>query len=218
VGEADRAAECGRQYRPEDGGEDNQPGGYSAYWPDDGELSGRSGRGWPATAYNPNTQTLFLPLNEFRSNTTPTPLDPGQAYTGGGRAIFARVLVPNSDGNVGRIDAVKLTDRSTTWSFRTRAPSTGAVLPTAGGVVFAGAWDRNFRAWDDATGKVLWQIRTNNAINGFPISYSVNGKQYVAVSVGNGSTHAKSLATLTPEIVAPDGGSVLWVFALPDKK
>ncbi|HME26941.1 MAG TPA: PQQ-binding-like beta-propeller repeat protein [Acetobacteraceae bacterium] len=176
------------------------------------------GRGWPATAYNPTTQTLFLPLNEFCSNTTPTPLDPGQAYTGGGRAIFARMLVPNSDGNVGRIDAIKLTDRSTTWSFRTRAPSTGAVLPTAGGVVFAGAWDRYFRAWDDATGKVLWQIRTNNAINGFPVSYSVNGKQYVAVSVGNGSSHAKSLATLTPEITAPDGGSVLWVFALPDTK
>jgi alcohol dehydrogenase (cytochrome c) len=176
------------------------------------------GRGWPATAYNPNTQTLFLPLNEFCSNTTPTPLDPGQAYTGGGRAIFARTLVPGSDGNVGRIDAIKLTDRSTTWSFRERAPSTGAVLPTAGGVVFAGAWDRNFRAWDDATGKVLWQIRTNNAINGFPVSYSVNGKQYVAVSVGNGSSQAKSLATLTPELTVPDGGSVLWVFALPDKK
>jgi alcohol dehydrogenase (cytochrome c) len=127
-------------------------------------------------------------------------------------------LVPGSDGNVGRIDAVKLTDRSTTWSFRQRAPSTGAVLPTAGGVVFAGAWDRNFRAWDDATGKVLWQIRTNNAINGFPVSYSVNGKQYVAVSVGNGSSQAKALAALTPEIAAPDGGSVLWVFALPDKK
>jgi alcohol dehydrogenase (cytochrome c) len=176
------------------------------------------GRGWPATAYNPNTQTLFLPLNEFCSNTTPTPLDPGQAYTGGGRAIFARILVPGSDGNVGRIDAIKLTDRSTTWSFRQRAPATGAVLPTAGGVVFAGAWDRNFRAWDDATGKVLWQIRTNNAINGFPVSYSVNGKQYVAVSVGNGSSQAKALATLTPELTVPDGGSVLWVFALPDKK
>src|ERR1700722_13252320 len=176
------------------------------------------GRGWPATAYNPNTQTLFLPLNEFCSNTTPTPLDPGQAYTGGGRAIFARTLVPGSDGNVGRIDAVKLTDRSTTWSYRERGPATGAVLPTAGGVVFEGGWDRNFRAWDDATGKVVWQLRTNNAINGFPVSYSVNGKQYVAVSVGNGSSQAKSLATLTPELTVPDGGSVLWVFALPDKK
>jgi alcohol dehydrogenase (cytochrome c) len=173
------------------------------------------GRGWPATAYSPKTQMLYLPLNEFCSNTTPTPLDAGQAYTGGGRAIFARTLVPGSDGNVGRFDAVKLTDRTQAWSQRIRAPATGAVLPTAGGLVFAGAWDRIFRAFDDTTGEVLWQIKTNNAINGFPISYSVGGKQYVAIATGNGSSQAKSLATLTPEIGVPDGGSVLWVFALP---
>jgi alcohol dehydrogenase (cytochrome c) len=44
----------------------------------------------------------------------------------------------------------------------------------------------------------------------------VNGKQYVAVVAGNGSSHARSLATLTPEVKNPDGGSVLWVFALPN--
>ena len=89
------------------------------------------------------------------------------------------------------------------------------MLPTGGGLVFAGAWDRMFRAYDDTTGQVLWQVKTNNAINGFPVSYSVDGKQYVAIATGNGSSQAKSLATLTPEIGVPDGGSVLWVFALP---
>ena len=48
-----------------------------------------------------------------------------------------------------------------------------------------------------------------------PITYSVDGKQYVAIAAGNGSSQARSLATLTPEIGTPDGGSVLWVFALP---
>jgi alcohol dehydrogenase (cytochrome c) len=160
---------------------------------------------------------LFLPLNEFCAYTTPVPLDPGQSYTGGGYAVFSRIPVPGSDGNVGRVDAIRLTDRSTVWSYRHRAPATGGVLPTAGGVVFAGAWDRVFRAWDDRTGTVLWQIRTNNAVNSFPISYSVNGKQYVAVAVGNGSGQGLELASLTPEIALPDGGSVLWVFALPDQ-
>ncbi len=176
------------------------------------------GRGWPATAYSPKTGILYMPLNEYCSNTTPSPLDPGQAYTGGGRAIFARVTVPNSDGNVGRVDAVKLADHSTVWSYRQRAPETAAVLPTAGGLVFSGSWDRWLRAFDDTTGTVLWQTRLNNVINAFPISYSVNGKQYVAVAVGSGSSHSKALATLTPEIRNPDGGSVLWVFALPDAK
>jgi alcohol dehydrogenase (cytochrome c) len=174
------------------------------------------GRGWPATAYSPKTGTLYMPLNEYCSNTTPTPLDPGQAYTGGGRAIYARVTVPNSDGNIGRVDAIKLSDRSTLWTYRQRAPETAAVLPTGGGLVFSGSWDRWFRAFDDATGKVLWQTRLNNVINAFPISYSVNGKQYVAIAVGSGSSQSKALATLTPEIQNPDGGSVLWVFALPN--
>ena len=174
------------------------------------------GRGWPATAYSPKTGTLYLPLNEYCSDTTPQPLDPGQAYTGGGRAVYARRLVPSSDGNVGRIDAIKLADQSTSWTFRTRAPQTGAMLPTGGGILFSGSWDRWFRAMDDSTGKVLWQMRLNNAINAFPITYTVNGKQYVAIAVGNGSSEARSLATLTPEIKNPDGGSSLWVFALPN--
>jgi alcohol dehydrogenase (cytochrome c) len=176
------------------------------------------GRGWPATAYSPKTQMLYMPLNEFCSNTTPTPLDPGQAYTGGGRAVYSRVSVPNSDGNIGRIDAIKLSDHSTGWSKRQRAPATSAVLPTAGGIVFSGSWDRYFRALDDATGQVLWQLRTNNAVNAFPVSYMAGGKQYVAVAVGNGSSEMRSLATLTPEIANPDSGSSLWVFALPDTK
>jgi alcohol dehydrogenase (cytochrome c) len=174
------------------------------------------GRGWPATAYSPKTGILYMPLNEYCSNTTPTPLDPGQAYTGGGRAIFARVPVPNSDGRIGRVDAVKLDDQSQVWSYRLRAPETSAVLPTGGGLVFNGAWDRYFRAFDDTTGEVKWQMRLNNVINSFPITYSVNGRQYVAVAVGGGSSLSKALATLTPEIQNPDDGSVLWVFALPN--
>ena len=175
------------------------------------------GRGWPATAYNPRTGTLFMPLNEYCANTTPSPLDPGVAYTGGGRAVFSRTKVPNSDGNVGRIDAIKLADRSQTWSYRQRVPNTSAVLPTGGGLVFSGDIDRYFKALDDATGKVLWQVRTSSMVNSFPITYSVNGKQYVAVATGSGSGLGRSLSTLVPDVKIPDSGSTLWVFALPEK-
>lgn len=175
------------------------------------------GRGWPATSYSPKTHMLYLPLNEYCSDTTPIPVEAGQLYMGGGRAIYARKPIPNSDGNIGRVDAVRLDNQKSAWSYRTRAPQTAAVLATAGGLVFSGSWDRFIRAFDDQTGKLLWQVRTSNAVNSFPITYSVNGKQYVAVSVGNGSSHARSLATLTPEIRNPDGGSSLWVFALPDE-
>lgn len=175
------------------------------------------GRGWPATAYSPRTKMLYLPLNEYCSDTTPTPLDAGEVYTGGGRAIFARKPVPGSDGNMGRVDAVSLDTQQAAWSYRTRAAQTGAVLATGGGLVFSGSWDRYVRAFDDRSGQLLWQVRTSNAVNSFPITYLVKGKQYVAVAVGNGSSHARSLSTLTPEIRNPDGGSALWVFALPDQ-
>lgn len=174
-------------------------------------------RGWPATAYSPKTKMLYLPMSEFCSDTTPTPVDAGQIYTGGGRAIYARRPIPNSDGNIGRVDGVRLDTQKAAWSYRTRAPQTAAVLATGGGLVFSGALDRYFRALDDETGAVLWQVRTSNAVNAFPITYSVNGKQYVAVAVGNGSSQARALAALTPEIRNPDGGSALWVFALPGR-
>jgi alcohol dehydrogenase (cytochrome c) len=58
-------------------------------------------------------------------------------------------------------------------------------------------------------------MRASNIVNSFHITYSVKGRQYVAVAVGNGSSHARALATLTPEIGIPDGGSALFVFALP---
>lgn len=175
------------------------------------------GRGWTSTAYSPRTQALYLPLAEFCSNTTPNPLDPGEIYTGGGRATFARVPLPNSDGNIGRLDAIKLTDQSTMWSYRQRPPITSAVLPTGGGLVFAGGLDRYFMAFDDETGDILWKAKASNAINAFPVSYMANGKQYVAVVATSGTGLTRSWGSLTPEIKTPtDDGSTLFVFALPD--
>jgi len=174
-------------------------------------------RGWPASAFNPNSGLLYVPLNEFCATITPLPLNPGQAYSGGGRGVFKYMATPGSDGNIGRVDAIRLADRTTVWSYRQRAPSTSAVLPTGGGVVFAGDLGRYFKAFDDSTGQVLWQIRTNNVINSFPISYSVNGKQYVAVATGGGSDILRSMTQLAAEIKYPESGSMLWVFALPDR-
>jgi alcohol dehydrogenase (cytochrome c) len=175
------------------------------------------GRAWPATAYSPRTQALYMPLAEFCSDTTPNPVDPGQIYTGGGRATFARKPVPDSDGNIGRVDAMKLTDRSQMWTHRQRSPMASAVLPTGGGLVFAGDLNRYFTAFDDETGAILWQTRAPNSLNSFPISYEANGKQYVAVVANNGSSQLRSWGSLTPEIMSPsDNGTTLMVYALPD--
>ncbi|WP_332692654.1 pyrroloquinoline quinone-dependent dehydrogenase [Devosia sp.] len=175
------------------------------------------GRAWQATSYSPKTETIYLPLVEFCSNTTPQPLDPGEIYTSGGRATFDRVPTPDSDGNYGRVDAVKVSDQSTTWSHRQYAPVVSSTLPTAGGVVFVGTLDRKFLAFDDETGDILWESgKMSNSLESFPISYEAGGKQYVAI-VANWASGLGRLQSLTPDIKLPTHNpATVYVFALPD--
>jgi hypothetical protein len=77
--------------------------------------------------------------------------------------------------------------------------------------------DRAFSAYDDATGKELWSARLNDVPSSAPITYMVNGKQYVAMVVGNGGAQASTFPPLVPEIQNPEGGAAaVWVFELPD--
>jgi alcohol dehydrogenase (cytochrome c) len=122
----------------------------------------------------------------------------------------------DSDGNYGRIQAVNVDTRKTVWTTRQRAPQTTGILATAGGVVFAGSLDRGFAAYDDTTGRELWRMRLNDVPNSAPITYTVNGRQYVAVVVGNGGAQAATFPALVPEIKnPPDRSSSIWVFELP---
>jgi alcohol dehydrogenase (cytochrome c) len=91
------------------------------------------------------------------------------------------------------------------------------VLATAGGLLFTGSVDRQFIAYDQATGKELWRQGTSDVPNGSPISYSVNGKQYIVMVTGHGNPLSGGLGKLTPEIEMPGvNSSAITVFALPD--
>jgi alcohol dehydrogenase (cytochrome c) len=83
-------------------------------------------------------------------------------------------------------------------------------------LVFAGDFYRYFRAFDAETGKVLWEVPLSGPVTAYPISYAVDGKQYVAVAVGGGSAGQRHLAQLYPELRAPAGSNLLMVFALGD--
>jgi len=175
------------------------------------------GRAWQATAYSPRTKALYLPTVEFCSNTTPNPLDPGQIYTGGGAATFARVPHPDGDGNIGQVRAISMEDQSELWQYRQYAPVTSSTLPTGGGLVFVGTLDRKFLAFDDETGELLWTSPTlGNSLESFPISYEAGGKQYVAI-VSNFASGLGRLQSLTPDIKLPASNpAMVYVFALPD--
>jgi len=172
------------------------------------------GRSWLPGSYNPDTRMLYVPAVETCMNLNPT--QPGQRgflSTGVGVNVRPR---PDSDGKYGRVQAINLETKKTVWMERQRAPQSTGILATAAGVVFAGALDRWLTAYDDANGKALWKVRLNDVPNSAPITYTVNGKQYVAVVVGYGGAQAASFPQLTPEIPLPvTRSAAIWVFELP---
>ena len=96
----------------------------------------------------------------------------------------------DSDGKFGRLQAINVQTQELAWSHRELVPSTSAALATAGGLVFIGALDQSFKALDDATGEVLWKAELGDLPTSYPISYSVDGKQYVAVAIGTPTVNA----------------------------
>lgn len=176
---------------------------------------GAGAKNYQPASYNASARRLFVPLTEACMDVFPIPGGAGRGALSSGVNWGIRPR-PDSDGLYGRLQAIDLETRQPVWTTRARAPHTSGVLATAGGVVFAGAFDRSLRAYDDATGDVLWEARLNDVSSAVPISYSVDGTQYVAITTGQGGFHAASYAVLVPELVSPsDRGAVLWVFALP---
>jgi alcohol dehydrogenase (cytochrome c) len=98
------------------------------------------------------------------------------------------------------------------WKFEQRAALLSLVT-TGGGLLFGGEVAGRFRAFDQKSGNVLWQTNLGSQVTGFPITYSVGGRQYIAVSVGQAVNTAGYLA-ITPEI-RPSNNNSLYVFALP---
>jgi alcohol dehydrogenase (cytochrome c) len=173
-------------------------------------------KNWMPESYNPDTKVLFVSLVESCMDLIPVaPGGRGSLSTGVRWTLRPR---PDSDGKYGRVQAINLETKQTVWTMRQRAPQSSGVLATAGGVVFAGALDRVFAAYDDASGRELWRVRLNDVPNSAPISYQANGKQYIAVVTGNGGPQSATFPALVPEIQnPPDHGSSLWVFELPDR-
>ena len=176
------------------------------------------GKDWPPAAYSPQTGYLYVPANENLCSTIvgrEVEYVPGQGFTGASSQVF----VVNGADHLGELQAWDLATGEQVWTHEfPESQNWGPVLTTAGGLVFAGGThDRYFRAFDAATGEILWRQRTNSGVIGVPSSYEVDGVQYIAVQSGWG-VDAQGMqravnAHLDRNVQVPQGG-VVWVFAL----
>ena len=175
-------------------------------------------KSWRAMAYSPDTSAMYIPITLNCELATFGPTE--RQLGGGGTGPVRRVNYhhPESDGNLGEVLALNIPSGEVKWRYRTRAPFNTAALTTAGGLVFIGDWNRTMSALDAENGELLWKVRLATSNQGFPISYSVDGKQYIAMPAGTGgASWSGSLPReLTPELSRPRNGSSINVFALPD--
>jgi alcohol dehydrogenase (cytochrome c) len=174
-------------------------------------------RSWPTTAFDPASSYLYVPLldNDCMDYSW-VERDADKIAAGGLDVRLGARPKPDNDGNFGRIEAIDLKTKQVVWSKRQRAPIASSLLASAGGLVFSGARDRRFRAYDAATGALLWQSVLNASPSSSPATYGVDGVQYVVVVAGGGGAFDAGSRSLTPEIIDPAAGTTLWVFKLAD--
>src|SRR5712672_1521929 len=142
------------------------------------------GRDWPMGAYNPKTNVMFMPLsNACIDETARTDRGPAPEF------VYNTTNVgrfPTGKDKVGRIDAISVETGRTMWSWETRVANYSPLLATASGLLFNGNLDRYLRAFDADNGQVVWQTRLPSQTVGGAVTYSVNGRQYIAIAAGGG--------------------------------
>ena len=168
------------------------------------------GKDWEAGAYSPLTNTMYFPLRNMCQRLLATTAEDAS------HRIYALAvrheLAPGTD-QLGTVYAISAETGETEWLYEQRA-ATLSLVTTGGGLVFGGDANGRFRAFDQETGEVLWEINLGSPVSGFPISYAVNDRQFIAVSTGGAAT-TPSFLQLTPEL-RPSNGNNIFVFALPE--
>jgi alcohol dehydrogenase (cytochrome c) len=145
-------------------------------------------RNYLAGSYDPATNRYYLSVNDI--------------CTGKGGETPDRLL------------ALDLGTTEFALDIKSRVMQSSAKLTTAGGLLFSASADRYFRAYDTRNGTVLWQTRVQDVPSAFPITYAVDGKQYIAMIAGNPGLIGTGAVNASPEYLRPESASVLWVWSI----
>ena len=167
------------------------------------------GKNWQAGAYSPLTNDMYYPLQNTCMTATAQIDKPALTSLYG---FGSKNQITTGTDKVGTIHAISAETGKTVWKYEQRA-ATQSLVATGGRLLFGGDAQGRFRAFDQDTGKVLWEVNLGSQVTGYPISYAVGGRQYIAVSTG-GSLATGGTNALTPEIRSATANN-LFVFALP---
>jgi alcohol dehydrogenase (cytochrome c) len=176
--------------------------------------SALGGKSWNETAYSPRTGFLYTPTVEICSLETVIAQEAheGRIYIGGNWEN-----APPPDGPYrSHLDAYDPVTGKRQWSYPYKYLLLASILATGGDLIFSGDPEGFFFALDARTGSKLWSFQTGSGHRGSAVTYTVNGRQYIATPAGWGSIASRAMVELFPEADTFRGGSTLMVFALPE--
>ena len=161
------------------------------------------GKNWPAGAYSPRTRTMYFTMANtcMRTTSVAAVATPEMIYAIDNETMIA----PDADGKAGTLRTIAVETGKASWRYDQRAALT-ALLATGGDLVFGGDVAGTFRAFDARTGEVLWETSLDSQITGHPVTFAVDGTQYIAVRTGR-SNVTGALARLTPDYAPAESPS-----------
>lgn len=170
------------------------------------------GKNWQPMSFNPQTGLVYIPSNNVCMDWSVSDV----SYKRG--VFYLGAEFPTKEGPGGFLGELVAWDpvaNKKVWGIKEDLPFNGGTLTTAGNLVFSGNLHGDFRAIDAKNGKVLWSKNLGSGIGAGPVTYSVGGKQYVAIVVGRTASLPAFLGEVGKKMVAaaPEGGA-LFVFAL----
>lgn len=170
------------------------------------------GKNWMPMAYSQHTGLFYVPSNEWGMDiwNEPVTYKKGAAYLGSGFTIK-----PNYEDHIGSLKAIDPMTGEWKWEYKNEAPLWGGVMTTAGGLVFFGTPGGEFLALDDETGEQLWSFQTGSGIVGQPITWEMDGEQYVSVVSGWGGAVPLWGGEVAKKVNYLNQGGSVWTFKLP---
>jgi PQQ-dependent dehydrogenase (methanol/ethanol family) len=171
------------------------------------------GKNWMPMSYNPKENLVFIPTLNLCMDMEGVQEEykRGQFYLG----VNFDLGKAGAGGHLGGVKAWDPVKQKEVWFNKDPLPYTGGTSTTATGLVFGGDVTGKFRAMDAKTGKVLWQFNAGSGISAAPVTYTIDGKQYVAVVTGRTQSIPAFLGSIGDKVVSasPEGGT-MFVFAL----